>query len=328
MIMTDHEQRFSSCTLDIIVPEVGLKFPNSAYSAPEESWWSALKDTTQTRDQAFFGEVHNLLVRTLRIDYFLDEQLEFWLTLRVDEFNSEDVPANLASPPIHILTFLAHVQIALEAMYIATAPASGQSGMYLQMPPRTAASMGRLKPPPQKRGGGSAGISIFPPTTPHPMPAANESDRRYARSEGTMLLASVWGENPAKEAQETETFALAWNPIEKVWVAFYKLAISVGKETPINFFLRSLSWSVAFLRMHVADPLLCLTISATLRDKPVATTQARKPLDDLINAAGGFPVVPINARDPSDSSASNITVKYDINGLEEVNLLEGLAAGI
>ncbi|EIN11169.1 hypothetical protein PUNSTDRAFT_141620 [Punctularia strigosozonata HHB-11173 SS5] len=288
--MADYEQLFSNCTLDVIVPSVQVEFPKGPSSSPGPEWWSALKDEARARDQTFF-----------------DELLEFWLALRIDSTNAEDVPADPAKPPIHILAFLAHVQVALEAMYIAPAPT--QSSSTLRTPPRTAASMGRLKPPPQKRGAAAqAGISIFPPTTPHPTPAANEADKRYARSEGTMLLASVWGESPSKEAQETETFALAWNATDKVWVAFYKLSLSV-----------------AFLRMNVANPLLCLTVSATLRDKAIAVTPARQPLQDLIDAVGGLPAV-TSTSDDSSRGLDGDKHTNDLKGLDEVNLLEGLAA--
>ena len=75
----------------------------------------------------------------------------------------------------------------------------------------------------------------------------------------------------------------------------------------------------------VPDPLLCLTVSATLREKPLAFTAARQSLLALIEAAGGLPDV----REPATPLTIRVNgedddQKADITGLEEVNLLEGL----
>lgn len=77
--------------------------------------------------------------------------------------------------------------------------------------------------------------------------------------------------------------------------------------------------------MHFDDPLLCLTVSTTLREKPVPLTDPRRRLADLITATGDFsldPASPIpgpdDGRDPAGELAS---------GLEEVNLLGTIASG-
>ena len=81
------------------------------------------------------------------------------------------------------------------------------------------------------------------------------------------------------------------------------------------------------------DPLLAITVSTTLRSKPLALTQPRKALVELIDAVGGLksgtervmsPVVTngVNEDHLSDSDGEDI-----LTGLQEVNLLEGLAAG-
>lgn len=81
----------------------------------------------------------------------------------------------------------------------------------------------------------------------------------------------------------------------------------------------------------VADPLLCITVSTTLRNKPLAMTPPRATLATLIEAAGGLksgglasPVKTNGAADqpPSDSDEDDL-----LSGLQEVNLLEGLSAG-
>ena len=82
-------------------------------------------------------------------------------------------------------------------------------------------------------------------------------------------------------------------------------------------------WRTAFMATKVADPLLCLTVSTTLREKPVPVTQPREALAALIEAAGGLPEpipgTPSGAAEDGDGA--------DRTGFEEVNLLEGLAIG-
>lgn len=88
---------------------------------------------------------------------------------------------------------------------------------------------------------------------------------------------------------------------------------------------------LAFIRTNVADPLLCLTASATLRDKPLTTTPQRRNLTDLLIAAGPLPplsqatspVIANNGEEHPDEDEEN----SNFTGFEEVNLLDGLAAG-
>jgi len=85
---------------------------------------------------------------------------------------------------------------------------------------------------------------------------------------------------------------------------------------------------VAFVRMYFEDPLLCLTVSATLRGKPNLLTGPRQRLADLIAAAGSAsldpasPLTPI--RGPGDDK---VPAEELVRGLEEVNLLGGIASG-
>ena len=75
--------------------------------------------------------------------------------------------------------------------------------------------------------------------------------------------------------------------------------------------------------MNLHDPLLCLTVSTTLREKPVSVTPARKHLATLIAAAGGLPKTPavLNGADEDEDEPRKQT------GLDEVNLLGGLLSG-
>lgn len=76
------------------------------------------------------------------------------------------------------------------------------------------------------------------------------------------------------------------------------------------------------------DPVLCLTVSATLRDKPMSATSQRQELIELFKLSGGiYKVVqakPNGSVPPKDQDGDEDDVIY---GLEEVNLLEGLIDG-
>ena len=80
----------------------------------------------------------------------------------------------------------------------------------------------------------------------------------------------------------------------------------------------------AFLPTKMSDPLLCLTVSTTLRDKLVPVTRAREPLQALIESAGE-PASPSDPRSPIPPTAND--GQDELGGLEEINLLEGLTVG-
>lgn len=67
-------------------------------------------------------------------------------------------------------------------------------------------------------------------------------------------------------------------------------------------------------------------MSTTLRDKLVPVTSARETLQALIEAAGA-PDSPTDPRSPIPSTSQN-DGDDEIGGLEEINLLEGLTAGM
>ncbi len=77
----------------------------------------------------------------------------------------------------------------------------------------------------------------------------------------------------------------------------------------------------------VADPLLCLTVSATLREKPVLVTPSRQALVALIEATEG-PKSPTNPKSPGDAMTNGKEDVFDLHGMEEINLLEGLTIGM
>ena len=82
----------------------------------------------------------------------------------------------------------------------------------------------------------------------------------------------------------------------------------------------------AFVRTSVPDPLLCLTVSATLREKAAPQTPSRQVLTDLATSLGPEVLESVNndTHIPEDSVASN----DDLGHLYEINLLDGLSAGI
>lgn len=122
-----------------------------------------------------------------------------------------------------LLDFLSHLQISLEATYISPHAPPPRPNSHLATPPRTD-STGRLKP----QQGRPSNPSIFPPPTPNPTPSTAEPDRKYVQAEGTLLLASIWGQKGAPEDGDSgEKLTLLWSEKERLWVAVYQLSLTV-----------------------------------------------------------------------------------------------------
>ncbi len=82
--------------------------------------------------------------------------------------------------------------------------------------------------------------------------------------------------------------------------------------------------------IKVSDPLLCITVSTTLRNRPLAVTAPRKTLAALIDAAGGLNNIssPLKSNGVTEDAHSSDSDDAEIlTGLQEVNLLDGLARG-
>ncbi|KAG7451363.1 uncharacterized protein BT62DRAFT_882978 [Guyanagaster necrorhizus] len=224
---------------------------------------------------------------------FFDEQMLSYLTVRLPHLTSFPAP-DAHNPPHDLLMFLAHLQISLEASYISSVPASDSSNsIRLSAPPRLSKMGSRHHP------------SIFPPSTPNPTPAAADTDRRYLNSDGTILLTSIWGQNTVDDS--SEAFLLLWSQVERAWIAVYRL-----------------SFIVAFMRLTHTDPLLCLTISTTLREKPLALGQPKNPLTLYLSSLENF------TADPDTPTTTTTPVSdrgYGLGRFREVNMLEGLIAG-
>ncbi|KAF9011730.1 hypothetical protein BDQ17DRAFT_1387346 [Cyathus striatus] len=280
------EHLFSTSDLSVVTPDTSLEFPPAQ---PSPEWLSHLSSNSIDRKQAFF-----------------DEQLQFIAVLKI-EHPEPDTPADEAHPPEALLSFLAHIQITLEATYISPIPVqppeAPNTARLLSAPPRT----GSLALTPASRTH-QHHPPIFPPATPNPTPAATDNDRKYVQSEGTPLLAGIWGQNNAPDSMEK--FALLWSEGDKVWVAVYRMALTVS-----------------FLRLNFLDPLLCLTVSATLRDKPVITPATQNSLAQFLTSVGSHIVAQPESPATPDGAAKDGEDDELLEHLEEVNLLEGLFSG-
>ncbi|KAH9949090.1 TRAPP trafficking subunit Trs65-domain-containing protein [Amylocystis lapponica] len=302
--MSRNEELFNESVLEVIAPQASLEFPTDYDGDRAAGWLTRLSADGVDRRIAFF-----------------DENLDFLLTARFPHHAfSDEEPEEAPRPPIQLLSFLAHLQISYDASYISPSAALATSTPPPELarppiPPRTT-SIGPNKP------GLLLAVhpSIFPPSTPHPIPAAAESDRKYVQAKGTPLAAGVWGEGAIGAAGDaSEAFALLWAREDREWIAVYKMAVLVS-----------------FMQTRVPDPLLCLTVSTTLRDKPLPETLPLQPLLALINDAGGFPHAldhtPSAVKVNGTGNGVNQGVEGDkgdvhLSGLEEINLLSGLAAG-
>ncbi|KAH9171162.1 hypothetical protein EDB89DRAFT_1907177 [Lactarius sanguifluus] len=282
--MATFEQIVNSSTLDVVVPNATVEFPTK--DTDHGAWLQKLNSQETERQRAFF-----------------DEFLDFLLVLRLEQ--PDDVP-DPTHPPLALLSFLTRTQVSYDATYISPAAPTAQPAPRLGTPPRTVS----LKPAPGN-GALHVPLNIFPPNTPNPTPVTTEQDRRYVRAEGVTLVSGTWGEasDPAKArlVEDRDAFALLWDETAGVWVAVYRMSINV-----------------AFLRLPSRDPLLCLTASITVREKPLLMTPARSVLAEMLLAAGGLPKSPASASADPFTSAQEYDKFY--HGLDEVNLLEGLSA--
>ncbi|KAI0074410.1 hypothetical protein K474DRAFT_1647966 [Panus rudis PR-1116 ss-1] len=287
--MSTFEDLFDNSVLSVIAPKCSLGPPPQGDQDAADQWLESVEDGDVDRKLAFF-----------------DENLSFLLLLRIglNKLEDESDP-DPTKPPATLLSYLTHLQISYDASYIAPmpepppAPTPEPSGP--PVPPRTV-SVQRNKP--------NALLpvhpSIFPPSTPNPVPSTTDSDRQYVQAQGTPLRVGNWGEGSSdSQDPDKESFALLWSTKDRTWVAVYKMTIQVS-----------------FMMIKVPDPLLCLTVSTTLREKPLAVTPPRRAIMALLEAAGEVPakkepvtpVIKVNGEDDDESL-----------GLEEVNLFDGLA---
>lgn len=148
---------------------------------------------------------------------YLDEQLNLFLVMHIKHPYLNN-PHDRYSPPRSLVDFLSHIQVSLEASYISNMPNQDVPNTASLIRPRTSSM---LKAPPP-----SLHPSIFPPSTPNPIPSTTESDRKYVQSEGTLLFSSIWGTRKATE-ESKEKFALLFSETQRSWIAVYELSLIV-----------------------------------------------------------------------------------------------------
>ncbi|KAI0686748.1 TRAPP trafficking subunit Trs65-domain-containing protein [Cytidiella melzeri] len=295
--MTAFEDLFNKSLLSVLAPEASIGFAEQDNPSSWPEWLEKVEAEQTDRKLAFF-----------------DEQLDFLLTLYFEQ-SSLNGDVDPQKPPANLLSYLAHLQISYEASYISSI-AQAPSGYSIEIdkpsvPPRSHSILGVRAPTnkPSPLAHPQQHPSIFPPATPHPIPSTAESDRQYVQSQGTPLRSGIWGEGSlATGSTPSETFALLWSASRHSWVAVFRMSVQV-----------------AFLPTKLSDSLLCLTVSTTLREKPVTVTPAREPLKALIEAAGE-PTTPLDPRSPLLPTSIEDDDR-ELSGLEEINLLEGLTLG-
>ncbi|THH31398.1 hypothetical protein EUX98_g2797 [Antrodiella citrinella] len=281
------EALFNLSVLDVIVPVATAGLPRPPPDNPyvDDEWLDVLSEEATDRKLAFF-----------------DENLDILLTIRA-EYEYTDTDDQSRTPPANLLAFLAHLQITYDASYIASLPADAPI-----VPVRTTSMKGSAKAQ-TTQSLLALHPSIFPPSTPNPVPSSGHADKQYVQVQGTPLRTGAWGDG--MDSGPGEEFALLWSASESCWIAIFKMTVQVS-----------------FMTTTVQDPLLCLTVSSTLREKPLAITSARKPLQALLDAAGGLPT-PVLASSPTrlNGEDDDEYKQIDITGLDEVNLLDGLTLG-
>ncbi|CAE6490467.1 unnamed protein product [Rhizoctonia solani] len=300
-LMSNPEQLFNSLRLEVIVPDEVIPFPESA-------------DNTWIRKLEALGE---------RPAAYFDERLQFYLVARV---GSKPAGGPGPTPPLYLLNFLVYLQVAIDAIYVPSyIPASGGTSprppAKLRLPQgnnsmlNIPAHSSPLKNPVHA----ARPAPVQPPETPNPLPMTSESERVLGRTDmGVPVQSYFWGEENDGQRKigvqdGKPSFRLFWLPEEDSWAMVYRFEITVE-----------------YLRVRMQDPVLCLTVSATLRDKPMFSTPQREELIELFKSAGGvYQVVKSKPKHNGSVPPKGQEVEDDIMyGLEEVNLLEGLTDGI
>jgi hypothetical protein len=221
--MISFQDAFTNSTLDVVLADASIAFPCD-HTIQGDDWLIALTSSDAERSIAFFGESPKNRITFNSPEGPLDEKLDYYLTVHLTDFNTGAASPSFTNeqriPPPHLLAFLSHIQVSYDAAYITSTPIieEPQAGVTFSPPPgsRPTSLLGPSRRP----------RSIFPPTTPHPIPSVGEADRKYVKSEGTLLKAGIWGDGP------DEAFQLLWSQKQKAWVAIFKLVLNVGAPPP------------------------------------------------------------------------------------------------
>ena len=262
---------------------------------------------------------------------FLDECLDLFAIPCLEQPDTTLVDP--AHPPSALLAFLAHTQVSYDASYISPDSAPPPSAHRQSAVTTTAHGV----PQTTKRG-----RRRRPPCASEQIPADDaESD---ARDDGAGLQVRARGGREARvedvglgggggSGRQGETGQQragcvcaavgrrgAWG-----WRVTGCASMSVRAETALSLPLLIIECFlfVVFLSFAMCDPLLCLTASITVRERPVCATPARAVLAAMLKGAGGLP-----ESQPSPPTQSfNDEIEKSYHGLDEVNLLWGLSSG-
>ncbi|CAE6418721.1 unnamed protein product [Rhizoctonia solani] len=315
--MSNPEQLFNSLRLEVIIPDQVVDFSESA-----DITWIPKLEALGERPAAYF-----------------DERLQFYLIARV---GSKPAGGPGPTPPLYLLNFLVYLQVAIDAIYVPSyTPASGGTSprppAKLRLPQGSGSTLNipTHSSPLKNPVNAARPAPVQPPETPNPQPMTSESERILGRTDmGVPVQSYFWGEENDGQRKigvqdGKPSFRLVWLPDEDNWAMIYRLEITVGMHYFRTWRLALIS-SKEYLRVRMQDPVLCLTVSATLRDKPMLLTPQREELIELFKSAGGiYQVVKskpkLNGSVPSKKQDIEDDIMY---GLEEVNLLEGLTDGI
>lgn len=232
--------------------------------------------------------------------------------------------AKFPGEPTALAPILPRLQISLEASYISPFIPSSQASRSTVTLNSPGASQLSLRP----RGP----AQIIPPTTPSPIPSTSTPDRQYAQADtGVILQTYVWGDSRPKSTSALpkahpgkDDFTVAWSEEENSWIALYELHVLVSEL--IRFLDAACHYSeyddVAFLQTRVSEPLLCLTASATLRDKPILSSASQEVVLAALKTKG----ISTDGLSPDGLDDSD---EYEdiLHGMEDVNLLENLNYG-
>lgn len=277
------ETLFGSCDLQVAVPDTSVDFPERHDQV--DDWLAVLQERRADRKHAFF-----------------DEQLRLFLIIKIGHLPSNPLNESRSLPSL-LVHFLRHVQVSLEATYISRksteTPITPRVDQVTGPPRSSSAGLSNPRQP-------SLHPSIFPPTTPNPIPSTTEADKKYVQSEGALLLSSIWGEGPAEHSGEK--FAVFFSHSRKEWIAIYQLSLNV-----------------LFLRLPFSNPLLCVTIFATLREKQLPLSQNKHPFVKFLLQEDKMPSQDISPHESSFESDDPDGIDHELSGLKEVNLLDGLA---
>ncbi|KAF5345766.1 hypothetical protein D9758_011868 [Tetrapyrgos nigripes] len=328
MMSSTFEELFTAAELDVRVPNASLQFPSEDNADPDK-WLDDLEDSD--RSQAFFDE-HLEAILTIRLPDISSA------SSAANTPTTTTTPS--PKPTSQLLRFLSHLQVALEASYIPQAPSievlrpedtnkeyepplsprpltptprSPRSTTPAASPSSAAASTTELAVPPRHTSlkkpvnlslgspnslapPGSAPAGKKQPHHPSILPPANAESYACFRDLGCQRPATGGKEKDNEESakalkkgmdEEKESFCLLWSPGERVWIAQQKLMFHLAPY-------HSLSTS-SFLKS-----LLCLTVSTTLRDKPITS------LDRYFTSLGLLPSP--HTADSSASSSATISI--------------------